>query len=517
MENEKVTVIYNSSMDTIKSYVKDIEWETVNTLHLYYYDNIPMNNLRWLKYNKLQKLHIEFTNLYTLDGLNNCPNLVDLSISYNKLTSINSANGLEYCTALEILDISNNIISSLDGLQNCTTLLFLNINNNTLTSIDSLNGLQNCTALKELHIQHNKLISLKGLENCTALEMLYISDNTLHSLDGLQNCTALKVLYIYHNKLISLKGLENCISLKELSTSYNNITSLDGLQNCTSLQTLYISDNNISSIHELENCTDLEYISIDNNTDITILPNFLIEFINLREFKYDGLALELDARQMRWLNRLQNIQHNTYNIQVYGNSQNVHDSSIQESVRSSMSKLLNQSNIATFNPDTLTDNIVLDTVLTSKSKDQLLYYISTTSSQEELVELSLTYGELLWTVWQTIHRLGGFDETTQQQIKQILNQELEDSDCKCFTGRMTRLVNCLNGFSPLVEIKILDGVQIGNIVAIIKQRLETNQYEVKDVYKGGYTVEKHKEEFRKEMLDRGENMKLIDEWIEYIE
>jgi len=220
---------------------------------------------------------------------------------------------------------------------------------------------------------------------------------------------------------------------------------------------------------------------------------------------------------MRWLNRLQNIQHNTYNIQVYGNSQNVHDSSIQESVRSSMSKLLNQSNIATFNPDTLTDNIVLDTVLTSKSKDQLLYYISTTSSQEELVELSLTYGELLWTVWQTIHRLGGFDETTQQQIKQILNQELEDSDCKCFTGRMTRLVNCLNGFSPLVEIKILDGVQIGNIVAIIKQRLETNQYEVKDVYKGGYTVEKHKEEFRKEMLDRGENMKLIDEWIEYIE
>ena len=191
----------------------------------------------------------------------------------------------------------------------------------------------------------------------------------------------------------------------------------------------------------------------------------------------------------------------------------MHDSSIQESVRNSMSRLLNQPLLPTYSVDTLTNNIVLDTVLTPKSKDQLLSYISTittsTSSQEELVELSLTYGELLWVVWQTIHRLGEFDESTQQHIKQILNQELEDSECKCFTGRMTRLVNVLNGFSPLVEVNILDCIQIGNIIAIIKQRLEESQDE--------YTVEKHKKEFRKEMLDRGESAELINEWLEYIE
>jgi len=97
-------------------------------------------------------------------------------------------------------------------------------------------------------------------------------------------------------------------------------------------------------------------------------------------------------------------------------------------VRSSMSRLLNQPLIPSYNVDTLTNNIILDTVLTPKSKDQLLLYIT---SQEEIVELSLTYGELLWAVWQTIYNLGEFDEETQIQIKQILNQELEDSDCKC--------------------------------------------------------------------------------------
>ena len=74
---------------------------------------------------------------------------------------------------------------------------------------------------------------------------------------------------------------------------------------------------------------------------------------------------------------------------------------------------------------------------------------------------------------------------------------------------MTRLVNCLNGFSPLVEVKILDGVQIGNVVSIIKQRLEASEE--------GYSIEKHRKLFREEMLDRGESVGVIEEWLEYIE
>jgi hypothetical protein len=38
----------------------------------------------------------------------------------------------------------------------------------------------------------------------------------------------------------------------------------------------------------------------------------------------------------------------------------------------------------------------------------------------------------------------------------------------CFTGRITRLVNCLNGFDPEVVIKISDNEQISYLVEISK-------------------------------------------------
>ena len=489
MDNINVNVIYNDDIDNILIcvHIKDIKWHNIKYISG---TTINLKNLLWLQTSSsLQELHVDSNDIVSLDSL-------------------------QEFTALHTLSCNNNKLTSLNGLQSCVNLLSLYVSYNNITSIDYLDGLQNCTSLQKICCDYNNISSLNGLQNCTALQKLYCRGNNLSSLNGIQNCTALQKLDVVENKLNSLNGIQNCICLQELNMSANKLTSLGGIQNCTALQTISCNYNNISSLNGLQNCTYFQQLFISNNTAITTLPNFLIELRYLHTFHYAGLELELDARQRRWLNRLQNRQHNTNNIQVYGNSQNVHDSSIQESVRASMSRLLNQPLLPTYNVDTLTNNIVLDTVLTPKSKDQLLSYISTstsTSTQEELVELSLTYGELLWTVWQTIHNLGEFDESTQQQIKQILNQELEDSDCKCFTGRMTRLVNVLNGFSPLVEVKILDSVQIGNIVAIIKQRLEESE----DGY--GYTVAKHREEFRKEMLDRGESMDLINEWLEYIE
>ena len=508
---------YMQNYDNVK--VKAI-YDIPNNFNGKDYLNISWLNITYIRdidWCNVQLINCTDDYIYNIKWLQLTPILRHLYISCNNISSLD---GLQKCTALRELHCRNNKLNSLDCLQNCTALKYLHCNNNKLTSLD---GLQNCTDLQELRCNNNKLTSLDGLQNCTALRELYCNNNKLTSLDGLQNCTYLQMLYISNNKLVSLNGLQNCTALQMLDISDNKIStidSLDGLQNCTALQILYISNNKLVSLNGLQNCTDIRTLYILGNTGLVTLPNFLIEFRNLEYFYYNDLELELDARQRRWLNRFQNIQYNTNSMQVYGNSQNVHDSSIQETVRASITRLLNQPLMPSYNVDTITYQIVIDTVLTPKSKDQLISYISTTStsSQEELVELSLTYGELLWAVWQTIHSLGKFDEETQNQIKQILNQELEDSDCKCFTGRMTRLVNCINGFSPLVEVKILDGVQIGNIVAIIKQRLIDSEVDGhKNGHGHGYTVEKHREMFKLEMLDRGESLELIDEWIEYIE
>ena len=83
---------------------------------------------------------------------------------------------------------------------------------------------------------------------------------------------------------------------------------------------------------------------------------------------------------------------------------------------------------------------------------------------------------------------------------------MKDTICKCFTGRMSRIINCLNGFSELVQIEIKDETQIGNIIVLVRNRLMDN-----------YSIEKHKEEVIIELEERGYSNDIIEEWVSYIE
>ena len=83
-----------------------------------------------------------------------------------------------------------------------------------------------------------------------------------------------------------------------------------------------------------------------------------------------------------------------------------------------------------------------------------------------------------------------------------------DSVCKCFTGRMSRLINCLNGFDPLVNIQIEDNEQIAQIIEVVRVGLEReNKYE----------LELHKELVRKQLIERNYDEAVIKEWILHIE
>ncbi len=104
--------------------------------------------------------------------------------------------------------------------------------------------------------------------------------------------------------------------------------------------------------------------------------------------------------------------------------------------------------------------------------------------------------------------LTDFQIEEQEEIFKVLNQEIKDADCRCFTGRMNRIINCLNGFSPLVNINIKDGEQIGNIIILVKNKLELTN---------SYTVEQHKIEVEKELLERNYDIETIKMWLEYIE
>src|SRR5438045_420688 len=103
--------------------------------------------------------------------------------------------------------------------------------------------------------------------------------------------------------------------------------------------------------------------------------------------------------------------------------------------------------------------ILNDSILTNITKESLIEY----SKIDDVHSiLNVTFSEVLCYVWQIIN-----NHKDKNQIKSILNEEMKDSLCKCFTGRLSRLINCLNGFDDRVCIKISDSNEISNIIELI--------------------------------------------------
>jgi hypothetical protein len=107
--------------------------------------------------------------------------------------------------------------------------------------------------------------------------------------------------------------------------------------------------------------------------------------------------------------------------------------------------------------------------------------------------LNVTFEEILNAIWSKIR----VSEHKNEIIK-ILNIEMLDAECKCFTGRITRLVNCLNGFDNNIKIEIDNNEQMSNISKILY-----NKYD---------NIEEYKRELRKEFEERGYSEEDIQIW-----
>ena len=137
------------------------------------------------------------------------------------------------------------------------------------------------------------------------------------------------------------------------------------------------------------------------------------------------------------------------------------------------------------------DNIIND-ITNSPLKDETKSALFEWSADTEIHSYyQVTFGEILQYVWMTGIHLEGDSVNT---FYQALDLNMNDAVCKCFTGRIGRLINSLSGLSPLVNIKIGDNEQISNIMVITKKQLEKENK---------YTIEAHRELVRKELTERG--------------
>jgi len=172
-----------------------------------------------------------------------------------------------------------------------------------------------------------------------------------------------------------------------------------------------------------------------------------IEIINCRSliaFYYEGNEITYIQPQItRWLNRLRHGQ------KIYYDTQSVHNHSIQEGVSKSINYITSIQ--PSIQMDQLKDLIINNQYLDEHVKRLLFEYID---NKEVHTILNITFEELLLSVYNFIEK-----NENKEELYKIMNEEIIEANCKCFTGRISRLINVLNGYDEHIEIHIADNEQ----------------------------------------------------------
>ena len=416
------------------------------------------------------------------------PTLRRLDCAHNQLIKLPDS----LPPTLQRLYCNNNQLRSLPGTIP-PTLQTLDCNHNQLRSLpDSLPP-----TLQELYCSHNSLLKLPDSLPPTLLE-LYCFENQLQKLPGTLPPT-LQTLTCSHNQLTQLPD-SLPPTLQRLNCSVNQLTQLPG----TLPPTLQYLDCCHNQLHKLPESLppSLQYISCSHN-QLTTLPNSIIHTQCIIHYSNNPIEY-LPVQITRWLNRV----NNKTSQQVYQDTQSVHNHSIQLGIMDAVTWL-------TQSKPSVVINQVIEAIVCEanesfqfqpKSKQLLLEYCG---DLEVHGTFQLTFAELLVAVWSHILT---YPIPIKNEIWKVMDTEMQDAECKCFTGRMSRLVNCLNGFDDRIKIQISDNEQIGNIIAVERTRLasfsDLTDSDLISLLKTNVTMA---------LKERAYSDTVIQEWIEYIE
>jgi Leucine-rich repeat (LRR) protein len=386
---------------------------------------------------------------------------------------------------LTFIDISTKklyfIPNEIYDLYNLQTLMAHN--NNISIVPENINKLINLTYLS---LDYNNLDYLpENICELINLKELSISNNKIKYLPkNIHNLINLKNFDMQHNIFEQLPdNFCNLTNLQRLDLSYNKLNELpENFNTLTNLKKLDIDSNKIKTIpYSFSYLINLKELCVDNN-EITKLPPFLSNLINCHDFSYRENPIDfIPINVQRWLNKQKSISN------FYNDNQNIHNNNIQESFRKSVYSLLNDNDDTEFS----IENVINDNMINDNVKSIIIEYCNDETLHSVL---NVNFLDIFKKVWERINQ-----HKDKKELKNILNSEMLDSECKCFIGRITRLVNVLNGFYDDIDINISDKEQIGTIISNMMQN------------------NKDKNEIQNELAKRGFTQNVIDEWLEHLQ
>ncbi len=233
--------------------------------------------------NEVVMLDCRSESLFSVEGLDVFPNLVELDISFNsQLTDISP---LLLLPGLDILNLDNDDNVPISQLASFTGLTELVVSRVDISDADItiLGGLTN---LEELDIAYGVFTGIGGLAPLVNLERLFLSNNlNLADISAVSNFTRLIELDVSSTGVTDLSVLS---SLNDLVALYaRDLPSITPahISPLTGLQVLDVSENGLLDINFVAGMTQLQYLFTRTNslTDLTPLTDLdQLLFVDLR-------------------------------------------------------------------------------------------------------------------------------------------------------------------------------------------------------------------------------------------
>lgn len=455
---------------------------------------------------KLVRLSCLGCGLVSIEALRLCANLQVLLCGDNKLRSLA---GIEGCTQLQELYCHRSMISSLKHLSQCSMLRVLVCRDNNLESLD---GVQNCKQLRNIRCSFNRLTTLNHINSCVRLKYLDCCNNQLRSID-IEGCTRLRKLECFDDDLVmsrirctpllktlvfsngmfnrkgtmtTLEGIQRFRHLEKLDCGGHLLTSLAGIETLTHLRKLDCIDNKLTTLAGIELCHNLRELSCDRNQLESMEEIVYLRHLTTISFRINPILTQ-SLQVVRFLDRLWNVNRSS---SVYMDRQNVHDTHVQKTVCDSIQRLLTDAK-PTFRIES-----VLESNLSDHTKQRLVEYCEDMTVHS--VHL-LTYAELLAHIWARITRSEYRDE-----LVRILDEQIQDAECMCFTGRFNRTLSVLVGFYDDIVISISDNSRISAIIIAA------------GAMPGSSNPAQHRELAYRKLIDAGYSLEQVQPWLDAI-
>jgi len=162
--------------------------------------------------------------------------LTELDAIYSGITNLS---GIEYCTNLTLLSLSDNQIGDISPLSSLTSLKLLGLGFNKVQDISALSSLTNLIALK---LPGNEISDISPLSTLVNLTLLYLRNNNISDIPPLASLTNLQLLWLSYCNISDISILVENSGLGEgdvVIIKKNNLDlteDSDDMQNIKTLQ-----------------------------------------------------------------------------------------------------------------------------------------------------------------------------------------------------------------------------------------------------------------------------------------